>query len=112
MATTTLAGDGLTLTADVYGDEGASPVVLLHGGGQTRHARGTTARVLGDKGWCSYSVELRGHGDSEWAGDGDYSLEAFARDVEELATSFDKLPALVGASLVGISSLTAISDKP
>jgi pimeloyl-ACP methyl ester carboxylesterase len=110
MATTTLAGDGLTLTADVYGDEGAPPVVLLHGGGQTRHAWGTTARVLAEKGWRAYSVDLRGHGDSEWAADGDYSLEAFARDVDALATSFDQLPALVGASLGGISSLTAIAD--
>ena len=110
MATTSLAGDGLTLAADVYGDEGAPPVVLLHGGGQTRHAWGTTARVLAEKGWRSYSIDLRGHGDSEWARDGDYSLEAFARDVDAVATSFDALPALVGASLGGISSLTAIAD--
>ena len=112
MATTTLAGDGLTLATDVYGDEGAPPVVLLHGGGQTRHAWGTTARVLAEKGWRSYSVDLRGHGDSEWAADGDYSLEAFARDVQAVAAGFDQRPALVGASLGGISSLTAIADAP
>jgi non-heme chloroperoxidase len=112
MPTTTLAGDGLMLTADVDGDEGAPPVVLLHGGGQTRHAWGTTAHALAEKGWRSYTVDLRGHGDSEWAADGDYSLEAFARDVAALATGFDQLPALVGASLGGISSLTAIADAP
>ncbi len=31
---------------DIYGDEGSPPVVQLHGGGQTRHAWGTTASVL------------------------------------------------------------------
>ncbi|MEY2590464.1 MAG: hypothetical protein QOJ67_2448 [Acidimicrobiaceae bacterium] len=112
MATTTLAGDGVALAADVYGDEGAPPVVLLHGGGQTRHAWGTTALVLAEKGWRAYTVDLRGHGDSEWVADGDYSLDGFARDVVALATGFDQLPALVGASLGGIASLTAIAEAP
>ena len=40
MKTVHVEGDGITLTADVYGDPSASPVVLLHGGGQTRHAWG------------------------------------------------------------------------
>jgi non-heme chloroperoxidase len=112
MATTTLAGDGVALAADVYGDEGAPPVVLLHGGGQTRHAWGTTALVLAEKGWRAYTVDLRGHGDSEWVADGDYSLDGFANDVVALATGFDQLPALVGASLGGIASLTAIAEAP
>jgi non-heme chloroperoxidase len=96
----------------VYGDEGAPPVVLLHGGGQTRHAWGTTALVLAEKGWRAYTVDLRGHGDSEWVADGDYSLDGFAKDVVALATGFDQLPALVGASLGGIASLTAIAEAP
>ncbi|MEY2406937.1 MAG: hypothetical protein QOG39_1853 [Acidimicrobiaceae bacterium] len=112
MATTMLAGDGVALAADVYGDEGAPPVVLLHGGGQTRHAWGTTALVLAEKGWRAYTVDLRGHGDSEWVADGDYSLDGFAKDVVALATGFDQLPALVVASLGGIASLTAIAEAP
>ena len=59
-----LAGDGLTLAADTYGPPDGPPVVLFHGGGQTRHAWGGTARLLGDKGWRSTTVDLRGHGDS------------------------------------------------
>ena len=35
---------GNTLVADVFGDAG-QPVMLLHGGGQTRHAWGRTARA-------------------------------------------------------------------
>ena len=110
MQTIELAGDdGLRLVADVEGDPAAPPVVLFHGGGQTRHAWGTTLRVLGQT-WRAYSVDLRGHGDSEWAPDGDYSLDAFARDVRAVARSLPRPPALVGASLGGIASLTAIAE--
>ena len=110
METIELAGDGgLKLVADVEGNPEAPPVVLFHGGGQTRHAWGTTLRVLG-KQWRAYSVDLRGHGDSAWAPDGDYSLDAFARDVRAIARSLGQPPALVGASLGGIASLTAIAE--
>jgi non-heme chloroperoxidase len=109
MRTAQVQGKGVRLTADVHGDDGAPPVVLLHGGGQTRHAWGTTAAVLGERGWQAWSFDLRGHGDSEWDPDGDYTLDAFAADVGLIARSFSQPPALVGASLGGISSLTAIS---
>ena len=103
--------DGLQLAADVVGDPTAAPVVLFHGGGQTRHAWGTTLKVLGQR-WYAFSVDLRGHGDSAWAPDGDYGLEAFADDVAAVARSFDQPPVLVGASLGGISSLTAVAETP
>jgi pimeloyl-ACP methyl ester carboxylesterase len=110
MDTIELAGDeGLRLVADVEGDPDAPPVVLFHGGGQTRHAWGTTLHVLA-RTWRAYSVDLRGHGDSAWAPDGDYSLDAFARDVRAVARSLPQPPALVGASLGGIASLTAIAE--
>jgi pimeloyl-ACP methyl ester carboxylesterase len=106
------ARDGLRLAADVAGDEGAPPVVFFHGGGQTRHAWGTTLDVLAGEGWRAYSVDLRGHGDSDRAPDGDYTLDAFAGDVLAVATSLDQLPVLVGASLGGIASLAAIGESP
>jgi len=110
METIHLAGaDGLQLAADVEGDPDAPPVVLFHGGGQTRHAWGTTLTVLG-RSWRAYSVDLRGHGDSAWAPDGDYGLDAFASDVRAVARSFSQPPALVGASLGGLASLAAIAE--
>ncbi|HEX4492899.1 MAG TPA: alpha/beta hydrolase [Acidimicrobiia bacterium] len=112
MQTIELEGrDGLRLAADVEGDPDAPPVVLFHGGGQTRHAWGTTLAVLG-RNWRAYSVDLRGHGDSAWAPDGDYSLDAFAGDVRAVARALPRPPALVGASLGGIASLTAIAETP
>src|SRR5690349_13941087 len=111
METITLRGrDGIGLAADVVGDPAAPPVVLFHGGGQTRHAWGTTLQVLGSKGWYAHSVDLRGHGQSDWDADGDYTLDAFAEDIREIARSFSSPPALVGASLGGLASMAAIAE--
>ena len=104
--------DGNLLVGDVVGDPSDPPVVLFHGGGQTRHSWGTTLANLGAHGWRAYSVDLRGHGDSEWAADGDYSMDAFAGDIVAVAQSLAAAPALVGASLGGISSLAAIGEHP
>src|SRR4249919_249197 len=104
--------DGNRLVADVAGDAGGPPVVLLHGGGQTRHSWGTTLGALADKGWRAYAMDLRGHGESEWAADGDYTLDAFAGDVLAVSRTLDAPPALVGASLRGIASLAAIGEHP
>jgi pimeloyl-ACP methyl ester carboxylesterase len=100
--------DGNRLAADAAGDPGDPPAILLHGGGQTRHSWGTTL----DKGWRAYAVDLRGHGESEWAADGDYTLDAFAGDVLAITRALDAPPALVGASLGGIASLAAIGEHP
>ena len=101
---------GIRLAADAAGDPAGPPVVLLHGGGQTRHAWGTTLDVLAARGWRAYSVDLRGHGGSAWDPDGDYTLDAFAEDVRQVARSLPRPPAIVGASLGGVSSLTAIGE--
>ncbi len=113
ISTHTFVGrDGNRLAADAAGDPSDPPVVLLHGGGQTRHSWGTTLEALASSGWRVFSVDLRGHGDSEWAADGDYSLGAFSGDVLAIASALDRPPVLVGASLGGISSLAAIGEHP
>ncbi len=104
--------DGNRLAASAAGPTDGRPVVLLHGGGQTRHSWATTLSSLSARGWRVYSVDLRGHGDSDWAKDGDYSLDAFAADVRAVALALDEPPALVGASLGGLSSLLATGSQP
>ena len=97
---------GIQLTGDVAGDPADPPVILLHGGGQTRHSWGTTQTDLAGRGWYVISLDLRGHGDSDWDPTGNYLLDSFAGDVAKIAAQFDR-PALVGASLGGSSSLAA-----
>ena len=99
--------DGLVLRADSWGADGAPPVLLLHGGGQTRHAWRATAQRLAVSGYRAVTADLRGHGDSEWAAGGDYRLDAFALDLVALAAALPSPPAVVGASLGGLSALLA-----
>ena len=103
--------EGVSLVADVAGPPDGPPAVLLHGGGQTRHSWTGTWRVLADAGWRSWSVDLRGHGDSDWAPDGDYSLDAFANDTRTIAAELGTPPILVGASLGGLSSMVAVAES-
>ncbi|HEY8217614.1 MAG TPA: alpha/beta hydrolase [Acidimicrobiia bacterium] len=95
------------LVGDVVGDDDAWPVLLMHGGGQTRHAWGGTASTLAEHGWRAVSIDLRGHGDSEWALNGDYSFTAFSADCVAVADALGRPPVLVGASLGGVSAMIA-----
>ena len=99
--------DGVTLTADVAGAPADPMVMLFHGGGQTRHSWGGTMRALARRGYRVASVDLRGHGDSDWSPGGDYDGSVFPDDVERIARRFDR-PALVGASLGGTAALMAV----
>jgi pimeloyl-ACP methyl ester carboxylesterase len=113
-STVRLQGDGVELAADVFGSETAPPVLLLHGGGQTRHAWRKTAESLANEGWRAVALDLRGHGDSEWPENGDYDPAHFAADLEKVARGMDQPPAVVGASLGGMMALTAqrLSREP
>jgi pimeloyl-ACP methyl ester carboxylesterase len=103
---------GVELVGDAHGDPAAPAVVLLHGGGQTRHAWGGTAAALGRRGRHAIALDLRGHGDSSWAPDGNYGLEAFADDLRAVASACREPPAVVGASLGGLAALIAEERSP
>lgn len=106
MVTSELLGaDGLRLIADERGDPTATPVLLLHGGGQTRHSWGGTAAAVADRGWRAITIDLRGHGDSEWSPTGDYQLVRFAEDIDAVASILPARPMLIGASLGGLTSM-------
>jgi pimeloyl-ACP methyl ester carboxylesterase len=106
--------EGLRLVADVRGDPDGWPVLFLHGGGQTRHAWGSTAEIVAAQGWRTVALDLRGHGDSDWAPNGDYSFTAFCADCVAVCDQLGKPPVLVGASLGGMSAMLAegTSDRP
>lgn len=100
------------LCADAFGDERNQPVVLLHGGGQTRHSWWKTAADLADQNWYALTVDLRGHGDSEWSPDEVYALDRFAGDVVHIVEYLGRPPVLIGASLGGVASLAALGARP
>jgi non-heme chloroperoxidase len=106
------AGDSVTLAADAEGAWSGPAVLLLHGGGQTRQSWGGTSRVLADAGFLAITVDQRGHGESDWAADGDYGIGAYARDVRAVAGQLGRPVALVGASLGGLASLLAVAEPP
>jgi pimeloyl-ACP methyl ester carboxylesterase len=112
MAVRFSASGSLELAADVEGRWEGKPVVLLHGGGQTRHAWGGTTRALGDAGFLAVTLDLRGHGDSDWAPDGDYTIGSYVRDLRAVLEQLDRPAALVGASLGGLASLLAAGEGP
>jgi pimeloyl-ACP methyl ester carboxylesterase len=107
-----LRGHGLTLAASAYGDSDDPPILLLHGGGQTRHAWGRAGEAFAGRGWYAIALDLRGHGDSEWAPDGDYGMTAFAGDIRAVVNALPQPAVLVGASLGGLASLIVVGESP
>lgn len=102
--------DGLVLIAEAYGEADAPPVLLVHGGGQTRHSWGGTAKRLADLGWQAIVYDQRGHGDSDRSPDGSYKVEFFGRDLRDVAASLQSPPVVVGASLGGLAGLLVAGD--
>ena len=102
-------GGGVTVAADIYGDRGPL-VILQHGGGQTRHAWKSAGQHLADAGYQAVSLDARGHGDSEWAPDGNYSNDVLVDDLVAVVEHFGQQPILVGASMGGGTSLTAVGE--
>lgn len=103
--------DGVRLQATAWGDPHRPPVMLLHGGGQTRHAWRGTSQRLAEAGFRAMAIDLRGHGESEWSPDGRYSYAVLAADVAAVAAHLGRPPALVGASAGGFASMLAAAGR-
>jgi pimeloyl-ACP methyl ester carboxylesterase len=105
---TSFAAQGVTLAADRFEVNGAPSkgcLLLLHGGGQTRHSWDGSAREFAGRGWRVYTVDARGHGESEWAPDGDYAPDAMIADLRAVVSALGEKPVLVGASMGAMISL-------
>lgn len=101
----THAPGDVRIISDRQGDPDARAVVFLHGGGQTRRSWGRVAASVAERGWQAVTVDLRGHGESDWASEGDYRLVTFAADVREVLRGLPPNPVLVGASLGGCTAM-------
>lgn len=99
--------DGVGLAAEAWGEAGAPPVIFAHGGGQTRYAWATVAQSVAAEGWHGIAVDLRGHGESDWAPDGDYRIDKFGGDLRRVAQALHQPAVVVGASLGGVAAMLA-----
>jgi pimeloyl-ACP methyl ester carboxylesterase len=98
---------GLLVVLERFGlSSDRPPVLLLHGGGQTRHSWSGTAGRLAARGYEAWTMDLRGHGDSDWASDGDYTTDAMVEDLDAVCAEIGP-PVLVGASMGGMVGLVS-----
>ena len=102
---------GVRIAGDSWGDPAGPLVILQHGGGQTRHAWKGAGETLGAAGYFAVAFDARGHGDSDWAPDGQYGQDVMVEDLESVVAALgNRRPVLVGASMGGGTSLVAVGE--
>jgi pimeloyl-ACP methyl ester carboxylesterase len=104
--------DGTQLHAEVFGDREGQPVVLAHGWTEMLAYWTYVIRQLADAGFRVIAYDLRGHGQSEPASGGDYSLGRFGEDLEAVldeCVSSGERAVVVGHSL-GAMSIAAWAE--
>src|SRR6202023_2718521 len=79
--------------------------VFLRGGVKPRRSWGRAAAAVAERGWQAVTVDLRGHGESDWSKEGDYRVPSFAGDIQEVLRHLPPRPVLVGASLGGFTAM-------
>ena len=94
------------IIASEWGDKMNPLVIMLHGGGQTRHSWKGVAAKIANLGFHVIAHDLRGHGESFWDSDGDYTFDAHRDDLVKIIQQLGKKANLVGASLGGMISLS------
>ena len=95
-----------------WGD-GANPAVLmLHGASQQAHSWDFVSLALADQ-YHVLVLDQRGHGDSDWAPEGDYSIEAHQRDIDGFVEACGlNAFVLIGHSMGGRNSYIWASRHP
>nr|WP_156416927.1 alpha/beta hydrolase [Sphingopyxis sp. H050] len=83
-----------------WGNEGAPPLLLVHGGRDHCRSWDWVAEKLADR-YHVIAPDLRGHGDSAWAPDGNYEMGAFVYDLAQLIHQLDLAPVTIVAHSMG-----------
>ena len=95
-----------------WGNNGRHPILFLHGGALTAHTWDLCCLALRDEFHC-LALDQRGHGDTDWAPDADYSIAAQREDVRGFV---DKLGLdrfiLAGMSMGAINALAFAIHHP
>jgi pimeloyl-ACP methyl ester carboxylesterase len=95
-----------------WGNKHLPPILFLHGGALTAHTWDLVSLALRDQYHC-IALDQRGHGDSDWAQDEDYSIGAQLADTKGFVDKLglDKF-ILIGMSLGAINSLAFAIAHP
>lgn len=102
----------LTLHYQEWGDPAGEPIVMLHGFGVSGHMFDEFAERLQGR-YRLLALDQRGHGDSSWAQDGDYSREAFVADIEGFREALGlESFILVGHSMGGLNAVSYVNAHP
>jgi esterase len=95
-----------------WGDPDAPPIVLLHGGNQSSHSWDLVSLHLADR-FHVYALDQRGHGDTEWSRELDYSMDAMASDVLAFVSDQEIVqPVIFGHSMGGRLTMQAVLREP
>lgn len=92
---------GVRLEAEVIGSADDPAVLLVHGAGQTRGVWAAVAEALEQAGRRVISLDLRGHGGSEWPADGRYDFGAMVEDLRAVLAQLGTRPVVVASTLGG-----------
>ncbi len=94
-----------------WGNEGAPPLVLVHGGRDHSRSWDRTAEALRDR-YHVVAFDLRGHGDSDWTPGGNYGLPDNALDLVRVIESVGSPAHVIAHSYGGSVSLVAAGAYP
>ena len=95
-----------------WGDPDGVPILALHGFGLSGHMYDEFAKRIPDS-FRLIALDQRGHGDSDWSPDGDYSRSAFVADLEDFreALGIERF-ILIGHSMGGLNAVSYVAKYP
>jgi len=103
---------GLKLHYQEWGAADAPVILMIHGFGVSGHMFDEFAERLQGS-YRLIALDQRGHGDSDWSDEGDYSRDAFVEDIEAFCQALDlNRFVLMGHSMGGLNSVAFANRYP
>ena len=101
----------LRLSSWAWGDEGAQPLVLVHGGRDHARSWDGIAEAFADDHYV-VAPDLRGHGDSDWSPGSEYTTSQYAIDLLTLVERFERPVRVICHSFGGQVTFLAAGSYP
>jgi pimeloyl-ACP methyl ester carboxylesterase len=107
-----LGHGGLRLHYQDWGSHTLPDMLVLHGFGLSGRSFDEIAPEVSQS-FHMVCLDQRGHGDSDWSNDGDYSRDAFVGDIVDVVTNLGlKDVVLMGHSMGGMNSAFYTAQNP